>query len=77
MKKVDGQCMNCSNKLCIYHRYNDVCSLPNNSDLQLGEDCPNFDYDCEICQDIGFRHFKCDDCDLTEKEYYYDEEETE
>lgn len=69
--------MNCSNKLCIHRKHNDVCSAPNNSNLQLGEDCPNFDYNCEICQDIGFRHFGCGDCDLTEKEYYYDEDERE
>ena len=64
--------MNCSNKLCINRKHNDVCSASNNSNSQLGEDCPNSDYDCEICQDIGFRHFGCSDCDLTEKEYYYD-----
>lgn len=67
--------MKCNTKICIYHKCDNICGYMgnDNSKSQLGEDCPNFDYDCTECQDRGFKYYECPDCDLTEDEYYEDE----
>ena len=63
-------------ELCLYNKYhkNGKCGYTanNRSNPELGEDCLNFDYNCDICKDEGFRYYDCPDCDLTEEEYYGD-----
>lgn len=70
-----GIYMNCGNSLCLYHKTNNTCSYTANnlSNPELGEDCHNFDYDCDICKGEGFQHFGCLNCDLTPEEYYGEE----
>lgn len=60
--------------ICLYYRYHNhkKCAYTANdlSNPDLGEECPNFDYNCDICKESGFKHYGCCDCDLTEEEYY-------
>lgn len=64
-------------ELCLYKRTGGVCGYNTKnarlSKPELGEECPNFDYDCDICRDQGFRHYDCPGCDLTEEDYYGEE----
>ena len=67
--------MDCKVGECI-HNSNFTCRCNNKlNDPSKGFDCSGFDFDCSVCQEIGFQHYGCADCCLSEDEYYGDEEE--
>ena len=61
-------------ELCLYDRKGKCAYTANDkSNPDNAEECPNFDYNCDICKDEGFKHYDCPGCDLTEEEYYGEE----
>lgn len=57
-------------KVCMYDRQGKCSYGGDRSNPDNPEECPNFDYSCGICCEIGFKHFDCVDCDLSEEEYW-------
>lgn len=66
--------MNCKVCECMYNIDFNCMNNTSSNDPNKGIECLGFDYDCMECQEIGFRHYECVDCCLSEDEYYGEED---
>lgn len=66
--------MDCKETECMYNKRSKCTSDSTLNEPNKGKDCLGFDYDCIDCQEIGFRHYDCSDCCLSEEEYYGEED---